>query len=411
MIISNIAVVDVVNGTITNNQHILIDGKKIVKVSANRIRRKGCLMINGKGKFIMPGLADMHAHLPNADEQHFKKEEYLFLFVANGVTTIRSMRGYSDQLTWRDSITQSKWIGPNLLLGSPVVYDEDSVFNRDKWVEFINLHAAKYDFIKYLHCRSTQNFDSICNLLPSSTMISGHCPPGGIEQAIKRKMRSVEHIEFIIDALKEDSLSFKRKIQGLATGDLFFCPDLYWYYITFDQYDLATLNKKDYIKYVTKTERERWTQELGQYYRSDVQKNYAQFLKDKSDNSYWLQSVKRHLKWMSMQGVQLLISPAAGYYNVPGFSMYDEILLFKDAGLTNAEILKCATYNAAVCMKQEDSWGTVFENKRADMIILNKNPLTDISALRSIYGVFYNGKYISNISIKKKLKQIEEDNK
>ena len=110
-------------------------------------------------------------------------------------------------------------------------------------------------------------------------------------------------------------------------------------------------------------------------------------------------------------GVDLLLSPASGYMNVPGFSYYDEIILFSEAGFSNQDILKMATYNAAKNLGLAHRIGQIKIGFQADLILLSSNPLNKLSSLKKIKGVFYNSNFIDKSKIDYELYLIELKNK
>jgi imidazolonepropionase-like amidohydrolase len=108
------------------------------------------------------------------------------------------------------------------------------------------------------------------------------------------------------------------------------------------------------------------------------------------------------LKRMSDNNVKLLLSPDESAFNVPGFAMAEEMKLYQKAGLSNAAILKIVTYNAAGFFNKEAEWGSVAKNKKANLILLDKNPLDDIDNIKTVNTVILGGKVLKPEELLKK---------
>jgi imidazolonepropionase-like amidohydrolase len=379
---------------IIENQTVLIRGGKIIEIGdVDKVEiPEDAAVINLKGVFMMPGLVDMHAHLPTGEPNDVKLHDYLELNVIRGVTTIRSMRGDPQQLKWRDSIARHQLLGPRLFLASPVLPAE---INFKEGVALLDQYQKeKYDFVKYLNPLRPSLYDSLMEAARQKGIrVAGHCPEGGIQAAIKAKQASIEHLEPFLDEYKSDSVKFMQDIRDMAFNGIYACPDMQYYYISWNQLWLSQMQIKPGVNALPA--------ELVKTWINDYQKMYAMETKDKKDKPAYLkkkdkrrvdlETAMKMLKLMSEEGVPLLTSAGDGAFIVPGFSLLDECRNFNDAGLSPYQTLRAATVNGASFFGETSSWGTLGAGKRADLLFLEENPLLNIENLDKIKGVMLNG--------------------
>jgi hypothetical protein len=362
---------------------------------------KEILVVDGSGKFLMPGLVDMHAHLPGNEGELYDIEEYMFLNISQGVTTLRSMRGAPEQIEWREKIKSGSMIGPDLYLASPVL-TWDSAFTVSKARELIPQYKRDgYDLVKYLTGLSSQLFDTVVEICKKNNIIlAGHAPEGGLKHAVMAGQTSVEHIHPFIKLYSEDSVVFWSTIKEMSSRRIFNCPDVFWYYVYYNQLSQDDLMKLPGVKYVSGHLINKWQQ--------DLKFDSPEFLKYKDDNQKMIYTYLKNLKRMSQEGVPLLVSGGDGAFIIPGFSMYQELKIFTNAGLTTYEALRAATKNAADYFGEGENWGVIKKNAKSNLIMLDKNPLLNIDYIQNPEGVMVNGKWYSKKDIDQKLNKLEE---
>ena len=182
----------------------------------------------------------------------------------------------------------------------------------------------------------------------------------------------------------------------MKTKGVAFCPTLSFYHIYSFKFSEKTLLERNGMIYVSAKVKSVWLKEY-----KDALKSTQDQLKTDFENKYLNVYKQQFLKFDKIfksaveAGVLVLLSPDDGIFNVPGFGMYEEMILYKAAGLSNYQILKCATYNAAVHFKQQKLWGSVEVGKKANLLLLNANPLENIENIKQVEATILNGKYYS----------------
>ncbi len=356
---------------------------------------KGYTIIECDGKYLMPGLADMHAHFPDKDSP-IKLQEYLRLNLAAGVTELRSMRGEFSQLALRDSVNKGlKKLSPEIFV-SYVFPEKDTLLTKDSIEKIVSyVKIKKYDFIKYLGGIN----ETIMNYLvesckQNSILISGHAYNRSLEKSIDMNFASVEHFQPLLSSYTKDSANFKKIIEKMKQKRVAFCPTLSFYYIYAFGFNENELLNRNGMNFISSSVKKTWLKEYNEAL-NETKKQLATDFESKYVDVYKKQFVvfNKIFKSAVDAGVLVLLSPDDGIFNVPGFGMYEEMKLYKKAGLSNYQILKCATLNAAKHFNQEKIWGSVEIGKKANLILLKENPLENIEAIKNIEATILSGKY------------------
>ncbi|MBA2610978.1 MAG: amidohydrolase family protein [Bacteroidetes bacterium] len=397
LILKNVTVIPVNHDVVITNCNVYIRNEKIEKIEAFATKQvmKGYTVIDCSGKYLVPGLADMHAHFPDKDSP-IKLQEYLRLNLAAGVTTLRSMRGEAGHLALRDSVILGKKIAPEIYV-SYIFPTRDTLLTKDS-IEKIVVCAKskKYDFIKYLGGINETNFNYLIESCKKNEFpIAGHAYKS-LPRSIEAGFTSVEHYQPLLSAYQKDSLNFKRILEDMKVKGIAFCPTLSFYHIFSFEFPEKVLLERKGMEYVSAKVKSEWLKEYNDALKSTKDKLKDDF-KIKYLDVYQAQFAKfnKLFKQAVGAGVLVLLSPDDGIFNVPGFGMYEEMKLYKNAGLSNYQILKCATLNAAIYFKQQKQWGSVEVGKKANLLLLNANPLENIENIKQVEGTLLNGKYYS----------------
>jgi hypothetical protein len=255
----------------------------------------------------------------------------------------------------------------------------------------------KYDFIKYLGGINETNFNYLVESCQRNDLpIEGHAYARSLEKSIDAGFASLEHYQPLLAAYNKDSVNFRNILLNMKTKGVSFCPTLSFYHVFSFEYPEKTLLERNGMKYVSAKVKSAWLKEYNEALKTTKEKLNTDF-ESKYTDVYQQQFLKfdRIFKMAVITGVNVLLSPDDGIFNVPGFGMYEEMKLYKKAGFTNYQILKCATYNAAVHFKQQKNWGSVEVGRKANLLLLNANPLEDIENIKQVEATLLNGKYYS----------------
>lgn len=426
ILITNISIIDVVEGAVLNNRNVIIDSGRITRITTKKPSLKNFdLKIDGTGKYLMPGLAEMHAHIPPPTTSRDRIEETLFLYLSNGITTIRGMLGHAMHLELREQAKQGTLLSPRIYVSSPS-FNGNSVKTKEEAIKKVTQYQKDgYDFLKIHPGIKRAVFDQIIETANHVNIpFAGHVPVEvGIRHALKSNYASIDHVDGFLEGLVPESANVKADENGFFGYAFTPLAD------TTKIKELARLAKEHEVWIVpTQSLFERWfapisakellnQPEMKYMPRSTLEswrKTKLSYMQDESFNeNQWLKfdTIRKQLiKRLQKDGHGILLgSDAPQLFNVPGFSIQHEVKGMQSAGLTPLEIITSGTINPAKYFNAMDEFGQVKEGLSADLVILNDNPLENLSALQKINGVFLKGQWISKERIDKKLKTIAEN--
>ncbi|MBT8314449.1 MAG: amidohydrolase family protein, partial [Maribacter sp.] len=198
LIITNVNLIDVIKGEVVENLHVVIDSGKIKSITRNIENiRDFSIKIDGRDKFLMPGLAEMHAHIPQSPTSMERTEEVLFLYLSNGITTIRGMLGHPSHLQLRQKANNGEILSPRIFTSSPSL-NGNSVTSKEEAIEKVSAYHKKgYDFLKIHPGIQLDVFNQIVETANEVGIdFAGHVPVKvGIHHALKSKYASIDHVD------------------------------------------------------------------------------------------------------------------------------------------------------------------------------------------------------------------------
>jgi imidazolonepropionase-like amidohydrolase len=402
------------------SQTVLVRGGLIVKVGPSSevavpVRAR---VVDARGKYLLPGLADMHAHLV--------REEDLLLYAARGVTTVRNMWGAPVHLAWRERVARGTLVGPTIITAGPIVDGENpshdgSLVVRDaaEAKAAIALHqAAGYDFVKVYSGLSLPAFEALMLAAKSAGLpVAGHVPRAvGLPRAVDDGQRTIEHLTAFSEALqtddspvagKFDRASRARKldfvdeaklaplVERIRQSGAWVCPTRV---VMSDDESPDALRQRlarPETKYVGAFDRAIWETELE---RSPEQ--IAQGARS-------IALGERVIKALHEGHAKLLVgTDPANPFVIPGYSVHEELAQLVRAGMSPYEALRAATAGAAELLG-DASAGTIAAGKRADLLLVEENPLADIHATERIAGVMVRGRYFGPSELASLLATVE----
>jgi imidazolonepropionase-like amidohydrolase len=403
LLIQNVNVISMNDSAILFNQDVLINGDRIMEIgpAKGKALKKGYTVVDGTEKYLMPGFADMHAHLPT--DGQFQNKEYMRLMLKAGITTVRSMRGNETEILIRDSLEKGLMQGPRLYV-SKVLPTEDSLM-KGNWKENFVKDAVvkKYDFVKYLGGIDSAQMKSISELCAKNNLIlCGHAFKGSIDKSVNFNFRSVEHYQPFLAKYKSGAVDFSK-----WNPQQFICPTFSFYYVYGFQFSLTELENRNGMNYISEQLKLIWLDEIRDFEKSQLENlvtdkskvndssvlisRKAEIKKKQSEN---FRLTLKGLKEANAAGVKILMSADDGIFNVPGFSLYEEMKIFADAGFSPFKIYEITTRNAALFFGRKNYTGTISRNSFADLCLYEKNPLTSIENIKSPKLVIIRGKLI-----------------
>jgi cytosine/adenosine deaminase-related metal-dependent hydrolase len=381
---------------------------------------EGATRIDGAGKYLMPGLAEMHGHLPNPDLPEAVTENVLFLYVASGVTTVRGMQGHPSQIALRARIDRGELLGPRLVLGSPSM-SGDSVTTVEDAKRLVREYKdAGFDLLKVHENLSPEVYDAIATTaMGTGIPFGGHVTDTvGLFHALSAGQTTIDHLDNYVEALvpegagpaeapgllgaeqllaRIDESRLPRVVQATLDADASVVPTMVLWesgiYATRPSSDLR--EERTEVRYMPKDMVERWVQAVDER----VAGSDAQLLQKLA------QLRRRILSALYQGGVRILLgTDSPQIFSVPGFSIHREMQLYVDAGMTPYEVISSGT--RVVGDYFGENFGTIAVGKSADLILVDGNPLEDIKNVSRISGVMARGRYVSREEIQKRLEAI-----
>lgn len=423
-LVRNVNVIPMDTEQVLEGQDVLIKNGKIASIDEfdeARSPEKVDRVIDGEGQYLMPGLAEMHAHLPGAGDDTYR-EDVLFLYLANGVTLIRGMLGQPVHLEMREQIEQGKLMGPRLFTSGPG-FSGGSVDSPEHGAEMVREQAeAGYDFLKIFPGLTREAFDAIAEAADDAGIpFAGHVPAAvGLPRAFEAGYATVDHFELYMELMTDPERSAESFDAGWFGYRL--APE-----ITEEQIKDAARRTKEAGVWNVPTETlmhavladdpETIEDERPEFrymprrvvdgWKDSVRERQAYPSHDPEAAEAFFQVRLDLIRALHAEGAGLLLgSDAPQFFNVPGFSIHHELEVMSRSGLSNYEILETGTVNPARFYEEEDAFGTVAKGKRADLILLKANPLEDLGNLRQLAGVFYHGQWLSRDAIDQRLEAI-----
>ena len=395
LLFTNIHIVDIENNTVLRNQNIAIHNGKIVGISKD-LSEHSTKIIDGAGNYIMPSLADAHIHLP---ETITEIERVLKLNLINGITKVRSMRGNWNHLNYRNELNNQESSNPKIYLTAPPIHRSFDLTLEEVEKYVGTAKKQGFDQIKILSIKNQSMFEMLNEKCKEYNMpLGGHIPiasEGVISDEIifNSQYSSLEHLGGLIGQPE----SYLNRINYLKEKEVYVCPTLQWYAIGYGQYSIEEMMQQRGMEFIDTADKNSWIESTKSY----RQKLGEEAFKNEKDQ-YALEMKERFkvVKELSDLGIPLLLSPdSSSKFVVPGFGLYEEMKLYKQAGLSNQAILKAATLNFADLFKENN--GKIELGREADFIFTKENPLNDIEAITQIRGVFYNNLYLNSDELKK----------
>lgn len=423
IVIKNVNIIPMtINNKVIENATVVLEGNKIVSI--NKSAPASAQLINGKGKWLIPGLIDMHIHgLADIDfgKKYPTKGATLFAdnqdvmtpYVATGVTTIFDLNARVENFGQRNEIIKGKIIGPRMALAALIEGEGGNgriaTTPSDGRQSVRMAKAEGYEFIKVYSRLNIETYKAIVDEAYKQGMkVIGHIPnafQGNIEEAFIPHFDMVAHAEEFFK--QTDDLS-DRQAQRFAKlckdNGTWLTPTLIVNESIAEQYrSLDSIRNLEAFQYVIPLMQSKWITS-NQYNKASSPQKIA-------GNEERIEFNKLLVRAFKEAGVPMVAGTDAGTSGIIwGFSLHDEVALLVEAGLTPEEALISATRLPATWLGIDDKIGTIEEGKFADLILLDANPLTDINNTRKIAGVFFNGRWIDKATINKMLADLAKRN-
>jgi imidazolonepropionase-like amidohydrolase len=404
----NVTLVNIDGQTPTGRQTVLIEDDRIVAIGASLKLPDDVTIINADGQYLLPGFAEMHGHIPQqtAGEQAIK--DTLFMYVANGVTTVRGMLGGIGQLDLREKANSGELISPTLYLAGPSFSGGSINSVKQATVKVERQKKQGWDLLKIHPGLTLEQYEAMASKANELGLdFGGHVPAEvGLDNILKYKQRTVDHLDGYVAYMGgESTLISDEKLNQAAkrTKDagVGVVPTMALWRSLLNAGDLEQLQAQPELQYMSKATVDGWTN----YYTTP---RNTDFLRSE-DPTVRNENRMRLLKAMDDVGVEILFgTDSPQVFSVPGFSIHREIDAMQEAGMSNRAILKSATTAAGDYFGDKDKFGSIKVGYRADLMLVNDNPITHMDTLKSPIGVMTKGHWYTKSDIDNELRAIAE---
>lgn len=386
-VITNANIIPITTNTVLQNKTLAVLNNKIVFIGDDTVDFTGePEIIDANGGYLLPGLSDMHTHFPKDGIKNIERN--LLMYLANGVTNLRSMEGDFSHLELKKKVQNTELLAPTIQYASPRIVSGNKL-GEVKIDSLVALYKnSGFDFVKVVHVNGNEDFNFLLEAGKKyGISLNGHAPRNvDFNHVINAtNYTSVEHLGGYETAFSDASkfADFVKKtkennIYSTATLD-YFTPQL------FSSNELLKRNGLEFLPAETAT----WKASIV---KGEIDKSVEELEARKERAKATLSKKYEVTKALFDNGIQLLIGPdASGPFGVAGYNVVNEMKLHTNAGISNYDVLKIATLNRAE-YQQKKNEGTVEVGNRADLILLDKSPLENINNLKAVSLVFVNGK-------------------
>jgi hypothetical protein len=419
---------------VLENQTVVVRDGRIASVGpANRASIPAdATRIDGRGKFLLPGLAEMHAHVPPQQGSEQVIKDIMFLYIANGVTSIRGMLGAPYQLQLRSRLASGEILGPTLYVGAPSI-NGNSAPDPATGARLVREHKqAGYDLLKIHPGPSRATYDTVAAVAAQvGISLGGHVPAAvGIDRALEVRQATIDHLDGYLFGAVDDAMKARiaSPTDTVKPGEIFRAvtqdrmralakrtkdvgvwnvPTMYLWENFNSPKSAETIAQNEEMKYAPRQWVNGWVTQKKNRDNAVVQAGFSP-----EDAALEVKLRRQMLKLLADEGAPLLMgTDSPQMFNVPGFALHRELQVAVESGLTPFQVLESGSKNVGrytrEVLKLDGNFGTITEGARADLVLLNANPLRDLSNLTQRAGVMVRGKWVSGEEITAGLAELE----
>ncbi|MBE9461827.1 amidohydrolase family protein [Dyadobacter subterraneus] len=443
LIISDVNIIDVKTGKIIPHQYITVDKDVITgvynqKTAANVTAERS---VSGQGKYAIPGLWDMHMHFGGGEALIQENKNLLPLFLAHGITTVRDASAdiSNSVLQWREEIKAGTLSGPTIFTSGPKLEGYKSVWLGDIEIDTAeeipkaldSLDGLKVDFVKITDntMKPELFLEAVRQARKRGYKVSGHIPSSlTMQDVMAAGLSSIEHMSYVLRAGTKNEkeiavLSSTGKLKGrelserimagfdektamkvyqeMAKNDIYVTPTLSLPHLL-ARFDEDNHQNDAYLQYIGKGLQKTYQMRIDRVIKDDDEAiKFRKAMNVKSESPIPL---------LQKAGVKIMAGTDAGYLNsftYPGIGLHKELELMVAAGLTPLQALQASVINPALFLNKSQ-YGSLTKGKKADILLLDENPLLNISSTQKIYTVVVKGQPMTQSDVKATLEDVKK---
>lgn len=443
LVIKNGKIIDLETGNIAQQDVFITNGRiKRISASKNNTIFESKKTIDAAGKFILPGFWDNHVHFRGGDSLIAANKNFLNLFIANGVTTVRDAGGdlTTSVLEWRKQIEKGNLVGPKIFTSGPKIDGPKGTWagslevNNESDIQktLDSLQSIPADFVKLYDSRISGDLylKTIAEAEKRDLVTSGHMPfTVRLDEAVDSGIDAIEHLYYVMKGCASNEKEVTEKLQNKEIGFWDAMPLLMSHYQdsvaqkTFFHlkghkvYVVPTLHIGKVLSYLDQVDHS--SDEYLQYISNGIIKTYEGRISRAKKSSEKAITDRKDLdlffgkltKSLNDAGVGLLAGSDSGAYNsytYPGISLHKELQEMVANGISPLNALRTSAYNGSKFLKQEVDYGSIAVDKIADLVLLDANPLENIANTQKIFMVIKEGQTYSKKQREELLRAAEQ---
>ena len=384
---------------------VVVRGDRIVAVGPDGgvVVPEGAARVDGRGRWLVPGLAEMHGHVPPPSAPAELAEETLFLYVSQGVTTVRGMLGAPGQIDLRARANSGEILSPTLYLAGPS-FNGTSVSSPEQAEAMVRQQAAEgWDLLKVHPGLTRAEYDALAETAAAVGLrFGGHVPADvGIEHALAMGQETFDHVDGYAEALGAragpiDPDRLDALVHQSRGAGAWIVPTMALWETILGALPLDTLRAYPELAYVPPAQVAAWTAAVERIQAADGF--------DAEAVGRLVAGRNEILRALHAGGVGVLLgTDAPQLFSVPGFSLHRELPRMAAAGMSPYEILRSGTALVGEHFADKDAFGLVAPGHRADLLLLDADPLADAAHLGQIAGVMVRGRWLPRSEIDARL--------
>lgn len=391
LIIKDVTLLPMTSKKTLKNQSVLIKNGIIKKIGgfASLRKSKKTQIIDGKNKYLMPGLADMHSHFPELDGV----DEFVEKSVKAGITQMRVMDSKNSIVEIKKALKKTKTNLPNIHYSYKIT--KNDFYTKVQWDSIFKSLKNKDVFVKLFSIPNQATFENIMDAANKHKItVCGHYPfykkKDSIifidsEKVLKSNFKSIEHLSGY------NSNNLNKAIKLTKKNKVYNCPTLDGLIISYNLLYPNNFKNRLTYKLVSDAQIETWKKELHQ--KNKIQGGKKMVKKAIKKNEALFKFKTKLLKQLYKHNCKLLIGSDSGNpYQGKGINIYEEMKNWSNIGIDNYTILKSATVTPSYFFNQQKKWGTIEVGKDADLILLSDNPLNNIDNITTVEMTIVKGK-------------------
>jgi hypothetical protein len=409
---------------VLENQTVVVSGRRVSSINpTDEVELDDEVeVIQADGQYLMPGLTEMHGPLPSRFLWPTDARNLMFLYVANGVTTVRGVQDNQAHFTLRKQIARGEVIAPRLFLGSPAMGGESVTTSEQAEQRVREYRQSGYDFVEVDEGLASEVYDVMAAMaLEEGIRFGGHVPDQvGLLRALDAGQASFDHLDnylqaltteedqsvalsdpdsvgALLDVIDEDRLSLLVDATRAAGARVVPTMEL-WESVLFGDWSVSELRaERPELRYMPPETVDVWARAFDDRLVGA----------DRLVNRRVRELRRTIFQALHEGGVSLLLgTDSPQIFNVPGFSMHHEMALWVELGMTPYEVMETITRGVADYFGVADDSGSVAVGHRADLLLLTANPIEDIGNVARRAGVMVNGRWLSEAQIQDRLANI-----